>query len=714
MKNDFDLGQNVDDLESAPILMEETLELIREFQFSPFQRQGELLRGEVSAFLVDPGRIRLLLHNFSMVDIAEPELRAGPIQRRLIQAIENTVREAIPEIWTPNKVGRLVNAKLSSPEIYTTEVERIESALFNSPKTVEQSIDFFYNAAWSMVATPRSDIRRELFSVLTFQKDWLKPESLSSTNLMAGIYAAEDTYLAKLHSIMTAIEYIGVFSDYRGEVITKYLELADNFPIDSTHNLTSAIFDQRDRDPDRFQELKSLYENYGYPSIPNGSQDRKPFEKHRRTRYELSHRVDEWPIFVVRNPNEALRRMTLEKYGHQAFRARWENQLIDLGEQEYEPLTQHPIQLTDDLSLSVLGRRVYSGEQRNWILEEISATLLNGQTPNPQRKLAFPMEQAIPHARFQKGFSEYFDQEHNIFFGLYHTQSQEELGRLSSILEYHRPPISVEQLEKISARISQIRRALHVLYTRRIEERGYHIPVTDPFLKSRGYQSILFQQDQESGNIKTGIALSKQTFELMLDKDYRIQPGTDTKTFASLQDQVWLEIFVLAHLRKIMCPDEDELTRELVKPEKQIEILRRQRFYRGQYLRWMRTPLQNKDGTTRRDSNGEIRFPHFTTEADELFKKSTMPDDQIEKIYGLEVINRKRALEGKGGTAATGWWTYVKPTIRNADLVSQPIRIAFKNIEEIHDLFPEDQASEAELDRLRNDALSFVASFAVA
>ena len=136
MKNDFDLGQNVDDLESAPILMEETLELIREFQFSPFQRQGELLRGEVSAFLVDPGRIRLLLHNFSMVDIAEPELRAGPIQRRLIQAIENTVRETIPKILTPNKVGRLVNAKLSSPEIYTTEVERIESAFFNSPKTV--------------------------------------------------------------------------------------------------------------------------------------------------------------------------------------------------------------------------------------------------------------------------------------------------------------------------------------------------------------------------------------------------------------------------------------------------------------------------------------------------------------------------------------------------------------------------------------------------
>jgi len=696
-----------EEMKTPAILPEDTANLVEELQTAPLTERQVLLNQIARQIVEDPLKLRPLLFNLSVVNIFNPDLDPEEAREAIIGHTETLLAEGLDlDIWTPGRIANLSKAHISgSPDEQTEAIERVEAALFASPKTVNESIDLLYNTAWAMTATSNLGVQRELFSVLHFRKEWLPPTSPTVVHFLGGLFS-DDEHLARFHAVLTALDYIGIFSDQPPTSLIKLFidsSLSPNAP--SSRTLAARILDtQRGRLGKRKTEaLLDVYQEQGVIDKTLRHTDQTYLElAQRRERYELTHNIMEWPNSVIRSPNQPLRHLVMEKYGEQAFRAKWENRVIELEKEGYELQTQNPIQIDNDLSLVIIARKITSPEQRDYIVNEITETLnRNGQSPNDRRNLYVPLDRALPEARLKRGIFEYFDEEKNIVFAVFPSHTEQELGKLASIIVYHRPGITTEQFEAISQKSQEVRRQIQTLFTRSLGTRGYRVSF-DPQLRKKDYQNVTFKYDKESGETRVSLTLAKQTYDIVLDRTYRIIPGGDVKKFASMQDQVWLELLLLTNLKKVLCTSNENLEKELTDGTKQVEALRKQRFYKSESMRWMRYFVTH-NGHPILDREGKPKRPKYSPQQNRLFmEKATFPDmTEAERELGLQITNELRAREGHGGTPETGWWTYVQASERNDETITGPIKITFKENVDLNSVVPSTNAiSPEELQRL--------------
>lgn len=257
-------------------------------------------------------------------------------------------------------------------------------------------------------------------------------------------------------------------------------------------------------------------------------------------------------------------------------------------------------------------------------------------------------------------------------------------GRFSSIIEYHRPAFDQEQLKTAESQITSIRAALQTDFIRSVGSRGYTLVVSDPILKQLGYEELTVKQSSASNRIHVQITVDHEEYEFDLDAGYRIILGGDVKRFVNPQDQTWLELLTLSHLKKVICTEEDEesIKAELVGGAKQYEGFRRQQVSRREHLR-RQTPGRN-----------------YSTESFNRCLKSQLP------VKNLFLINRMKAEIGKGGTLETGIWTYVSGTEYTDIPEAKPVRVAFKkSAEDMRAVIPLGEVSPEELTRIEHEIL---------
>jgi len=148
--------------------------------------------------------------------------------------------------------------------------------------------------------------------------------------------------------------------------------------------------------------------------------------------------------------------------------------------------------------------------------------------------------------------------------------------------------------------------------------------------------------------------------------------------FNTRQDQVWLELLVLSHLKKVMCTEEKEevLKEEMVGGIKQYEIYKHQTIRRTDYLRQL--------------PEGE----HYSESAFLNCLKSNLP------VRNLHLINQRRVEAGfRPVTYVVGVEKVDEPNVK-------PVKVAYKNASaDIRSVIPLGEYSNEELARVEEEIL---------
>lgn len=690
-------------------LWRRTVGLVKQYQTVRPNNRGKLLDQFAEPLVRNLGGISQALENLDLITLIKPGEGIETIQGMLGLHLESAVsRRANLSSWTPEKIDELIRLGLDSSERTAPLIERIKTALFNAPQTVGEAVDLFYNAAWAMVETPDPAVREEIFAILCFEKPVLTENSVSSIAHLSGTYSADDDHLRKYSATRFALKEVGRLlempdnynksADEILEGISQRYEVADSKLADAlmhpqNQSVAKKLMDsQINKNPSRSKKLDEFWENYNddtSQAIANMMDLGIPMEEAAFRYYdEVAKRP--WPENVVKDLNDPLRSTVLEYLHKFIFKTFWEHEKSNLIARGYKSLLPHSMALTEHLVIGdILAFDCDTPEQKNAIIKRVFNAIIAKQesTINTSRRDAYVGSMSSDAFAFFNGqICSFGDNE--IFWNVMTTLTEGEIGRLSSIIEYHRPTISLEQLDAIGSQLTSIRSDLRNKFTRSVGKRGFDLLIADSSLKQLGYERISFQQSP-GGGIDATIRFNDipDTYEFLLDSDYRIVIGKDIQRFVSPQDQAWLELLTLSHLKKVICTgaDEEDTIPELVGGKAQYENLKRQMVHSSEHLRWYK-------GSKRK----------YTQEAFEKCLKSGLP------IKNLHTINQMRARIGWGGTAETGWWTYVKGAEMDIDTMSsKPVRVSYSTAADvIREALPLEEISTEEKDRIEKEILA--------
>ncbi|MBI2334595.1 hypothetical protein HYU96_02225 [Candidatus Daviesbacteria bacterium] len=693
-------------------LWRRTVAFVRDYQHARPQKRDKLVEGLARSVAKDPIVILPLLNNLDLVGQLQPAVDIPDIQNRLITQTEQAVAFR-PNLssWTPDRIEQLIRLGLDSKGRVTEVVQRLEASLFNAPRTVEEAVGLYYNATWAMVVTPHQDIREELFSVLCLEKRWLHENSTSFIYFIHGDKVVDDFYLGKFFAVQDAMREVGKLlemsqlfqenpkiSTYELESkrFNRFESRIDNIREDETYQSITkqAMRLQYQKNPLRFMSLlewddrsqANIYEEYN-ENLANGW---STFDA--LARFNVRIRRLPWPDNVARNPDEPLRHLVNTSLRELLTKIDWQQHKATLLREGWVQLTDRPLEMPGNTSFDVLACNCGSPEEKAAIIRWFYGKLLS-ETDKSEDLI---IEQVKPHVdlsdqerkeaeRLFSGQSGKFALNKDIRYLMFPTSSLETLGELSSKIDYHRPLLSLEQVESIYIQLTHLREQVKARFTRSVGRRGYQLIISDPALRSLGYETITFKQVQ-GDDTSVSVSIDGHPYNFTLDTDYRIKLGDDIKQFQSPQDQAWLELLTLSHLKKVMCTGEDdeELKAELLGGEKQLPSYRKQMVHRIEHLRRL-SPGQN-----------------YSQEAFTRCLKSHLP------MKNLYTINRMRKEIGWGGTPEAGIWTYVSGVERDIDTqVAKPVRVAFKDAtEDMRKVIDLGAISQEELDRIEREILA--------
>jgi len=691
------------DYETQIPLLRRTVGFVKDYERSRPQGREVLIQQFANSIVKDPTMLQPALSNLDLISMMKPGVKKDEIVARLVTGVEKSAaRRSQLGNWTPERIEQLVQIGLDSSSPTVTEIiSRMQAALFNTPQTTDEAVDFHYNAAWVMVSTTKPEVREELFSILCLEKEWLTGKSLSAQFFSNGAFSADDVHLAKYEAVMYALDKIGVYLETLNDPEHIYVDSARawrrvdrlidgklNLPIDKHLKNQTEMQRLYQKNPIRFQRLVEHHANEEYAA---------PMQHHNNNFAEIIERMKKeklrieslsWPEKILDDPKEPLRKFIDEKLGPHLWKAMWENQIVFMNRQGFKKITGRPIELQKGLQLDILAKNYDSPEQKVAVIREVYESLQQGKSTNPTRELYQPLDGALESFDtikygMQYGTWDYFDSAQTIFYTLHHVIPEDQIGRLGSIIEVHRPPLSLDQVRVANDQVTQMRQDIKLTFTRSVGKRGHELIISDPILRQFGYQSILFEQQNEK--IKVKIKIDRESYEITLGSDYRVLLEGDVKKFESPQDQAWLELLVLSHLKKVMCTDEEHIAKELVGGEKQARLYRKQFVNKQDHLRRLPPKGLTSGG---RNFSGEYSADAFTK-----CLGSSLPNKN------LFLINQER-----GATPESGQWTYVSPSEKTDSDEIKPVKVAFATASaDIRAIIPLNEVSQEELDRIEQE-----------
>lgn len=693
-------------------LWRRTVGLVKQYQTARPKNRGALLDQFAQPLVKNLADIGQVLENFNLIAQIKPDEDIETIQGFLGLHLESAIsRRGSLASWTPERIDELIWLGLGASARTRPMIERMKTALFNAPQSVGEAVDLFYNATYAMVETPDPEIREEIFSILCLETPVLTDSSVSAIAYQVGMYSADDDHLSKYAAIQYALHEVGKLlemgdfykrdldEDQGNRVASRRFEeadkkLSDALGLAENEAIVKKLMDsQFYKNPARSEKLNDywyIHEEDALKTILSMfDAGLSPVEAELRYLNDVSKR--DWPENIIKNPNDPVRKLIREYLRKFTFKALWEQYRADYLAQGYQRLLTHPIAITDNFVLSdILAQDCETPEQKTAVIKRVLDTIMAKKEEGENSKEKTRSGTHLSEEAFMlfDGAICAFD-DGKIIWTMITALTEEEIGRLSSMLEYHRPAISIEQLDAIGPKLAALRNDLQNKFTRSVGKRGVLAIIADPGLKRLGYQEIDFQQGPK-GDINVALRFINipEPYEFTLDSEYRIKLGKDVQRFVSPQDQAWLELLTLSHLKKVLCTQEEDVPNELVGGQEQYASYRKQGFHIREHLRWYKNSKRK-----------------YTQEAFLNCLKSGYP------IKNLHEINRMRAEINWGGTAETGYWTYVKGAEIDIDtLEAKPVRVAYKNVaDDIREVIPLGEVSPEEIARIEQEILSELA-----
>lgn len=688
-------------------LWKRTVGFIKQYERSK-PKGRDVLFGQFADFAVkDLGALSQIFDNFSLLSQARPDLDLNEITNGLITHLElsSSRRSTLPS-WTPDKIEHLVSVGLSATGQLQTATQRMEAALFNAPGTIEEAVDLLYNAAFVLVRTTDSNIREELFSILCQEKPWFNERSNSARLHTSGMLSKDDLHLSRYFAYINTLEKVGRFletgdlitdspidsqacnpSDLESKRVSEKNERYHQYMSDPVRHTQDQEFVSSIilKNPHRFAKIIQAIRDYD-PEIDSIITSGMPLwlAEYQKIQ-ELRSRP--WPENLINNPYDPLNVAEREHFDYLFMRAYWEQKKLGYFKRGYQPATPRYLQFGSSQVIDIIARDCVTPEQKAIIIRKVLGGLET--TPSHTELVGLLQTNHLTPIQLKEALQGYtgsfhnYGESQNIIFAVLRAVPSEAIGRLSTILEYHRPLLSIEQVRLIEDYANRLRTDLQKGFVRGVNKRGYALVVSDPQLRQLGYEKITIKEGSSVNRIHLNIDLDEEGYDFDLDQDYRIIFDRDVKKFVTLQDKAWLEVLVLSHLKKIICTEEDEnqFKNELVAGEKQYEKYRKQ-VGRREHLR------RQKPGW------------NYSTEAFNRCLKSHL------SLKNLHKINQWKAEIGQGGTKETGIWTYVSGSEYVDTSDAKPIKVAFKNATEgLKGIVPLGQISTEELARIENEIL---------
>lgn len=674
-----------------------TIGFLKQYQVSK-PKGREVITDQFTAFMLkDLRTIPQIMQNLELVLQTKPDLFPEDLFKQVAKSVDARVtRRTDLQSWTPDKIETLFQLGVDYTGTISELTRRIKWRLFNAPKNIDEAVDLNYNAALAMVTTEDTDVREEIFSLLCFEQPTFQPNSPCAIYFSIAGFDS-DRNMGRNNAVMGALDVVGMYLE---TVETKGLMK------DSSRTMMRVLYTEkiwknsqeaqamlqeimpvlRRKNPERYDKVVQVARALGgknYSLLAQYTNDNYLVAMEKQKALDEKNRTDRWPGNIFEDLNDPLRRITVEKWHRKFAKSTWaSNKYIFVNKMGYRQLTTKPITI-GNFVVELLGRNIQSREQQAALIREVLETIQTGECPNSNRILEVPMDRVLEAADVLRGgLFQIYDKNKDIVFHVSKILPEEEVGRLSSIIEYHRPLISPEQVSNMQVLIANLREEINMKFTRAIGKRGYQSVIADPSLRSYGYKSITFIGIKDDA-IEVKINIEGQEYNLTLDKEYRIIPGGDFEVIQTAQDKAWLELLTLEHLKKVMCVDEDHIQDELIGGQKQYERYRRQLTERIEHLR--RLP------------SGQ----NFSTEAFTKCLRSHLP------MRNLLEINRLRAGINWGGTLRTGIWTYVSGIEKDIDTqTAKPIKIAFSGVsDDLRKVVPLGEISPEEVSRIEQEIL---------
>lgn len=697
----FDKPEKYD--ENIP-LWRRTVGLVKQYQVAKPKGREKLLDQLASEMIRNPARLVQVLNNLDLIRQVRSEETVDEIKNQIEPSMSEAIKKIGLRLWTPAKIEEIVKLSLDSQGDAKNAYMHMATALFNAPRTVEEAVDLEYNAAWAMITTDKTDVREEICSILCFERSIYEPSSLTAYLFLCGNGLTDDVHIQRHVATNESVgEATRLFEVSKGNIDIKMSPRLEH-----KFSAVTIAFAQLPRQEQlrrsalvtnlerKYGERYKKFENSKYEPLPEEVERELALqpvgfypdssyldEIKRRQRRESALENLQWPHNLFYSFKDPLSQYITRVYGPKIYNATWENYVHFFLSEGYTKLTEEPFQIAEDLNLEAVGKGFNTPEQKSAVIRKIYGAIIGGNIDVNEKETLGRLAGADEAARLMDGIMVLHMKDLDVKFSISQRLSEEDSGRLSSIIQFHRPVLSLEEVRSISEQTSQTRQGIKHFFTRSVGARGFEMVISDPALINLGYRSISFKLDESRKNINTTLDIMGQKYVFHLDGDYRIIFGEDVKKFRNYQDQAWLELLVLSHLKKLMCFDEETIGRELVGGEKQIEVYKSQTQNRSEHLRRLH-PGQR-----------------FSSDAFQKCLKSDLP------IKDLFLINRARASIGYGGTVKTGMWTYVSPVERIDATESKPVKIAFKNATyDIRKVIPLGQVSDEELARVEQEILA--------
>ncbi len=692
------------DFENELPYIRRTVSFVRQYELAKPKGREKLLEQLAGTLTKDVDSVSPVLNNLELINALSPIEGLDEIKIKLKTHVAKDIGISI-RTWSAEKIERLITTKIDSQGEEAEFLSEMSVALFNNAKTPDDAVNIHYSAAYAMVVTQNDDVREELFSILCYEKDWFPVTSDSVFHFSNAVFTG-DTNIKKFAIVSDALLIVGRYLETESSVIPdKSLRVAlrdqalmtdrfrglsqgelekrratARFLLQKAGQRASVMQDYFTRGPHSFgPELMSQHTILG---------DDKTFKDiigdyHRNEQVIKNY---PYPISLL-YAEDPLRDLLTKSIHAKMMKKAWNNMLAD-AESGLKRITPKSIEVDDNLELDILTETFYTPEQRALLVREMLETFLTGQCPNPSRNLRIPFDGLIEATSLQTGTISSFDKEGTIWFGLFRKDIWGNIGRLSSLIEYVRPVISQERTIEIEKKVGELRQSLRTEFTRAVGKRGYEVLVADPVLRRFGYESFEFKLDSNTNAIFVNLVIGGEDYKFKLGSDYRTMFEGDVNEFRSGQDQAWLELLTLSHLKKVICTDQENIKDELLAPEIQYPLYRKQAVLsRVEHLR---------------------KLPPGQKFSQEQFRKCLESELYIKDLYA---INRMRASINKGGTMESGMWTYVTGYEKDMDTqLAKPVKMAFlKASSDIREVVQLSDISEEELKRMEQEILSNLA-----
>lgn len=653
---------------------------------------------------------------------AESDQKTELIQKALLDQVEVAVSHSSLSKWNSAKIEQLYKLGFTSQGKFAECIQSVKKGMFNIPnnpniadvmKLYRRATELMQQAALAMVETDDERVREELYASLSFERPELKPYSLTTLTMLEAFKNGDAETVLKCSAITTAIAHTGILiaskqagkpvmypysslerirkvSYVKSEITKRY----DSFLAISSR--ISSINDVASR-----QLLKTALYNAFYGIAESGTEHLGPEDILPEVLTQIKDYEENMGIVTIdeylagkeypKVTNTTGPRPILVNPLWSAIIERQYPQLVELSKQyyhtlctnsDYRQLTSLPIE-TGGVELQVYAKSVQSAEHLKAQVREVYESLHRGVSVNPNRRVS-------PSVRYGYGFGfnefvdpSYFDQDKELVF-IVNRKYGQEVGSLGSVVEYYRPELTDNQIQKLDAKSGEIRGELGRNFKRSVTERGYNVVISDPDLRELGYKSIIFKAKGKSGFIDVAITVGGQEFKLVLNHKYQFEKTDDLKFFKSEADKNWLDILVLAHLKKAVCTDETDFEKILLDSTRQIAVYRRQISGRGEHM--VQLPL------------GE----GFTDTAKANYQASHFVQNP-EHPQSLDDYNRSLGRIIKG--------VHRLYTFHKADNLTEiedkpPIKFALSYIEELRSIVPLEEKSPEELDRITREIFS--------